>query len=699
VTETRHQPISPATGAEWRRRREASCSVPTTADDERPRNGSNGQPRNGSDGQPRNGSDGQPRNGSDGQPRNGSDGQPRNGFRIPAYATAVPSRAVATDFAASQQAGLAAILDISKAGAVPRPRPAAEAAALSAQALESSPTSATPDQASRVLVTPSPAAVAERSVAFLRPAVSFPDHRATGPGSDQEPAPQASDSLAQLRALPLIVVLTVQAFLSLRLVNSNTAFTDEALYLWAGRLEWSHWLHHTPLPPFPSYFSGAPVLYPPIAALANSLGGLTGARVLSLCFMLCATVLLHGVTRRIFDRQSAAFAAALFAGLGSAQFLGAFATYDAMALFLLATAVWMGVRAAACRTVGARIALLLLATAALVAADAAKYAAALFDPVVLIAIGCFHWRELGRWAGMATGALVAGGTALGVAILLALGGKPYIAGIVSTTLARSPGNWPIFGILFVTVGWVGVVAVLAVIGAIVVSCTQRAGATKVLAWTLAAAALLAPGEQARIHVFTSLFKHVAFGGWFGAAVAGYALTAFMQAVPVAKSRGALKVVTLAIALAAVSGSMLAVDHFGTWQNIDPVLPTLATTLRAHPGSLLTDESPPLYYYLEEFEPWQLLTSIPDSSRWAVSRDIRQRRVKYILLSFAVGGGGCGNEDPAVKKTQAQCLHNIDIRVLYQIISDGGYRLIARIPYRTTSFKSDYMLWAREGPQR
>jgi hypothetical protein len=687
-----HRPITPATGAEWRRRREVSSNLPAAPDDEKPPDGF--------DGKPRNGFDGKLRNGFDGKPPDGFDGKPRNGFRIPAYTTAVPSQDVAARFSESQHTGLAAMLDIAKAGAPPRPRPAAEAAALPAQALESPPTSATPSPASPVLVTPPPAAVVVRPAVSLRQAVNFLDDRTTAAGGGQElAAAQARDSFAQLRALPLIVVLTVQAFLSLRLVTSNTAFTDEALYLWAGRLEWSHWLHHTPVPPFPSYFSGAPVLYPPIAALANSLDGLTGARVLSLCFMLGATVFLHGVTRRIFDRQSAAFAAALFAGLGSAQFLGAFATYDAMALFLLATAVWMGVRAAACRTMGARLALLLLAAAAFVAADAAKYAATLFDPVVLIAIVCFHWQELGRRAGMAAGALVAGGTALGVAILLALGGKPYIHGIASTTLARSPGNWPIFGILFVSAGWVGVVAVLAVIGAIVVSCTQRAGAMKVLAWTLAAAAFLAPGEQARIHVFTSLFKHVGFGGWFGAAMAGYALAAFVHAVPVVKSRGALKVVTLAIALAAISGNMLAVDHFGTWQNINPVLPALATTLRAHPGSMLTDEGPPLYYYLEEFEPWQLLTSIPDSSRWAVSRDISQRRVEYILLSFAVGGGGCGNEDPAVKKTQAQCVHNIDLRVLYQIISDGGYRLIARIPYRTTSFKSDYMLWAREGPQR
>ncbi len=33
---------------------------------------------------------------------------------------------------------------------------------------------------------------------------------------------------------------------------SNTAFPDEALYLWAGHLEWSHWLYGTAIPAFPA---------------------------------------------------------------------------------------------------------------------------------------------------------------------------------------------------------------------------------------------------------------------------------------------------------------------------------------------------------------------------------------------------------------------------------------------------------------
>ena len=82
--------------------------------------------------------------------------------------------------------------------------------------------------------------------------------------------------------LLLMIILTIQAVLSLRLVWSNTAYIDEATYLWAGHLEIAHWLHGAPVPLFQTWFSGAPVVYPPIAAVADSLGGLIGARILSL---------------------------------------------------------------------------------------------------------------------------------------------------------------------------------------------------------------------------------------------------------------------------------------------------------------------------------------------------------------------------------------------------------------------------------
>ena len=65
------------------------------------------------------------------------------------------------------------------------------------------------------------------------------------------------------------------------------------------------------VPPFPGYFSGARVVYPPWGRWLT-LGGLAGARLLSLVFMLGATALLWAAAG-LFGRRAAFFAAALFA--------------------------------------------------------------------------------------------------------------------------------------------------------------------------------------------------------------------------------------------------------------------------------------------------------------------------------------------------------------------------------------------------
>ena len=173
-----------------------------------------------------------------------------------------------------------------------------------------------------------------------------------------------------VQGLPLIVVLIVQSALSLRLVWANTAFTDEALYLRSGHLEIQHWLYGAQIPAFPTYFSGSPVIYPPIGALADSVGGLAAARILSLCFMLGATCFLWATARRLHAGRAAFFAAALFAVLGPTVRLGAFATYDAMSLCLVGLAAWCAVRAGEQRRSSGWLA---GAALALALANAAKY--------------------------------------------------------------------------------------------------------------------------------------------------------------------------------------------------------------------------------------------------------------------------------------------------------------------------------------
>jgi 4-amino-4-deoxy-L-arabinose transferase-like glycosyltransferase len=280
-------------------------------------------------------------------------------------------------------------------------------------------------QAAGLLTEPIPAARPAQAPSPTRPLPSGPRRSRA-----RQRSRAFSDRLVTGR-WPLLCLLAVQASLSLRLVWSNTAFQDEALYLWAGRLELAHWLHSAPVPDFATYFSGAPVVYPPLGALADALGGLAGARILSLCSMLGATTLLWSVTRRLFDQRAAVTATAVFAFLGPVQFLGAFATYDPMAVFLLAFASWLAIRSA-----GRYGEVALIGCAAvLVLADAAKYASLLWNPVViaLAILGPVGTRGEAVRRGIR---LVSYAFALAIAVLFLAGGPTYVTGLMFTTLTR-----------------------------------------------------------------------------------------------------------------------------------------------------------------------------------------------------------------------------------------------------------------------
>ena len=295
--------------------------------------------------------------------------------------------------------------------------------------------------------------------------------------------------------------------------------------------------------------------------------------------MLATTGLLYSVTKRIFGRRSALFGAALFAGTGSTQFLGAFATFDAMALMLLALATWLGVRAAESRR-RAQVALLVTAASALALADATKYAAALFDPVVIAVIALAAWRARDLKNGIAATMIVLGTLCVLLLTEIWRGGRTYWQGITFTTLTRQSGTAPAQGVLYVSGTWVAAVAVLAILGAVAATyASRRAG--KALAWVLVGAVFMAPAEEARIHTVTSLFKHVDFGAWFGCIVAGYALASLARAVPAAKASAAVAVSACVVMLAAIAGTGLASSHFAEWPNstkmINDLEPVLSRT--------------------------------------------------------------------------------------------------------------------------
>lgn len=487
---------------------------------------------------------------------------------------------------------------------------------------------------------------------------------------------------------PLPIVLSIQAALSLRLVWANTAFQDEALYLWAGHMEWSHWLHGTPIPVSAAYFSGAPVLYPPLGALADSMGGLAAARFLSLGFMLAASALLWSTTSRLYSKRAAFFAIGLWAVLGPTLHLGAFATYDAMSLFLIALAVWCAVHAVPQRDETRWIA---AAALALVLANATKYASALFD-LVVVAIVIVNARVLGAGAKAAVsrGAALAAYVTAGVILLVMIGGGYYEAGIGQTTLTRAAGTASPLLVLDESWSWTAPVVIVALAGVLIGIVAERAWDRRLLLAVLAATASLVPAEQARIHTLTSLDKHADFGAWFAAIAAGYAAEKF-----IAWSRPRwLRIVTtlmcgLALIVPAQSGAAQDRALF-RWPNaarFDTVFRRLAA---AHPGRFLVETPSVPEYYLPVGKQWELWSSTrsivlptgrsisarvgfagnPLAYAWFISRDY----FSLIALNFLA--------TPA-----------LDSQIVTDLNRNNAYRVVARVPYGPTF----YTIWERIAP--
>jgi hypothetical protein len=505
-------------------------------------------------------------------------------------------------------------------------------------------------------------------------------------------------AIRDIAAVPwlLLVVLGVQAMESLQLIWSNTAFLDEATYIWAGRIELWHLANGMPVPPYPTYFSGAPVIYPPLAGLADIIGGLPAVRMLSLAFMLGATCTLWGSARRLFGQRAALCAVALFASIGSTQYLGSLATFDAMALFLLTLSAWLVIAA---RDRADSTWLLMAAVAALALANAAKYATALFDPVV-IALAVLTSPD-GRKTGIGRGGMILGCTIGAIGGLLALGGSDYVAGLQYTTLSRTPGDQSSLVVLDDSARWIGVV--LAVAALAVAAAWRRDRNLTMITAVLAIAGVLAPLNQARIHTTVSLEKHVDFGAWFACIAAGYAIAAairighrrWARIAPVLLSSVAIIVSLGAVARAQAENFMLG------WPNATQLSVEVGQLARAYPGIYLAENYDVPGYYLDDQLPWQdwvstwyfryrapgtraciggsVTASIGESSATstaatAYTEAIAHRYFAMIILNFG--------DTAALDHALANTIHR-----------DGTYHIVAELSYATSNGHGQYTVWA------
>jgi 4-amino-4-deoxy-L-arabinose transferase-like glycosyltransferase len=504
------------------------------------------------------------------------------------------------------------------------------------------------------------------------------------------PAEPARRRAISATAIPLTAILAVQAALSLRLVWSNTANEDEALYLRAGHLEIAHLLHGTQIPLFPTYFSGAPVIYPVIGAVADSLGGLAAARLLSLAFMLGATWLLWAVTARLYGRTAAYTAAALWAVLGPTIRLGAFATFDPMTLFLVALATWCAIAGRGRRDATSWM---VAAGCVLALANATKYASALFDPVVIaIAILTGYPRPGGK-AAWRRGALVFSCTTVLILGLLEAGRDWYLTGVSQTTLARPSSITPARVILLSSWDWIGVIVVAGLIAVAICLVSRERIPARLLVILLASAAFLVPVEQARIRTSTSLSKHVDFGAWFAAIAVGYAaerLAGWARPSPRPRLRRAILAAGLAGLLVPVAAVGVAQARgFYSWPNSSRLVVTLRGLVSPQ-DRILTDNAPSLEYYLPgvTWRQWSNVDGItqpsgritPDDgySLAPYRRALAVHYFQFVILAFT--------DKPLLGS-----------RIAAYLSQDSSYQFLGSVPFAPGGSHGSYLIWEYAAP--
>jgi hypothetical protein len=346
------------------------------------------------------------------------------------------------------------------------------------------------------------------------------------------PAQDARPAWRLPHSVPLALILAAQAVLSARLFHLGIASPDESLYIYSGHQLTSELWHGGGSPYYETYFSGAPVIYPVLAAMVDHVGGLAAVRLMSTVFMLIATGTLFASTKHLIGYWPGVAAAGLFAGLGLTQDLGAYATYDAMALALTAIAAFCAVHTADGDCHATRW--LLLIPAALLAANATKYVTIVFDPAV-IGIAALQVADQGIRRVATRFAALAAAASCVLALAVFLAGSAYVKGIMFTTLDRQAGTQPVLGsvrtpsatIISETWSWIGVVLALGAAAALLALLVRRDVRSVALPALLTLAGLLVTAEAIRLHSDESMRKHDDIGAWFACIAAGYAF-AYIQ---------------------------------------------------------------------------------------------------------------------------------------------------------------------------
>jgi glycosyltransferase involved in cell wall biosynthesis/putative flippase GtrA len=492
---------------------------------------------------------------------------------------------------------------------------------------------------------------------------------------------------------PLTVVLALQAGLSLTMVWSNTAFGDEADYLWQGHLEWQHWLHGTKIPAF--HDSGAPQIYPVIGAVADKFGGLAGARILSMVFMLVATALLYAIGERLFGTVAAFSGTALWAVSEPALRL-TFATYDPLACLLMIASVYLAMRSAYAKRKGE---LVLASGLCLGLASVTAESFVIMIPAIVV-VSFFIWQSTAGAASAAWCAVWQGGISVALTLLL-LTVLNLWQDAIGSTITRSKSatslGQGISLVLRAAWSWDGLIFGLALAGAFI---AIRAGRGWLVA-SLALSIALVPLYQAHLGTAFSLDKHLSVGSGLAALAAGYGISQLRPTVAIGRVAAAGAIVALLI-FPAVTGIWYARATFNDWPNLNRLLAASrqfspdAPVLVNRQDDNFTVDSDVMDYYLPRYD-W--VDNNPDQYREVaaggyagVISALNGSELESGLTTSALAG-----TSGLAKKVLAQAAGN---QLIAAIESSHRYVVADVIPYVTADSQDSrgiFVVWRRVAP--
>jgi 4-amino-4-deoxy-L-arabinose transferase-like glycosyltransferase len=410
------------------------------------------------------------------------------------------------------------------------------------------------------------------------------------------------------RRCPVIAILALQALVSV-LALHNTAFQDEALYLYAGRQVIHHWGGGPPpLADYAFYFSGYPYVYPVVGGFLDMIGGLELARGFSVACMLGVTTIVYLMTLRLFGQRSAVFASAVYASAGEVVFVGRLATYDALCLFLIALAAGLAVRGGMSRRPWAVLPIGPLVVLAILA----KYAALLLVLPVFTLLACVCIPFLGWWRAIRRLSLATASFALGLGVAYLIMDKSAFHAISGSTTNRAVGfRAPRLDLLNHVLLMGGVIYLVA-IGGLMLAFRLR-WRFRIIAVLLFGSSLLMPAY----HVYTqepiSLDKHIAYALFFAAPLAGDALGWLSGGARESLLRwqrgywlGGRWLASLSVVLAIFTlGLGQARYLYGGWPNTSALTTALHSQLRDGSGRILAEDiEVSTFDAMDVTEPWQ-----------------------------------------------------------------------------------------------